>query len=85
MKIKLDIDCTPQEARAFFGLPNVAPMQERLMADIEEQIKSNMSAMDPDNLMRYWVPGGFRGLEDFQKSIWTAFTSGMAASSEEKE
>jgi hypothetical protein len=29
MKIKLDIDCTPEEMRAFFGLPDVKPMQEK--------------------------------------------------------
>ncbi len=28
MKITVDIDCTPEEARAFFGLPNVQPMQD---------------------------------------------------------
>ena len=28
MKISIDIDCSPQEARAFFGLPNVEPIQE---------------------------------------------------------
>ena len=31
MKIKIDIDCTPQEARAFFGLPHVEPMQEAVL------------------------------------------------------
>jgi len=28
MKITLDIDCTPEELRSFFGLPDVRPMQE---------------------------------------------------------
>ena len=29
MKIKIDIDCTPEEAAdRFFGLPDVAPMQD---------------------------------------------------------
>ena len=30
MKVNVEIDCTPEEARAFFGLPDVAPLQEKL-------------------------------------------------------
>ena len=26
MKITVDVDCTPEEARAFLGLPDVKPM-----------------------------------------------------------
>ena len=28
MKINVEIDCTPQEARQFFGLPDVQPMSD---------------------------------------------------------
>jgi hypothetical protein len=31
MKITIDIDCTPGEARAFLGLPDVAPLQAEVM------------------------------------------------------
>ena len=30
MKITIDFDATPDEARRFFGLPDIAPMQEAL-------------------------------------------------------
>ena len=32
MKITVDVDCTPQEARAFMGLPDVTPLNEHLIA-----------------------------------------------------
>ena len=32
MKITMNVDCTPEEARAFLGLPDVKPMQEQLIA-----------------------------------------------------
>ena len=35
MKITVDIDCTPEEARHFFGLPDVKPMQDALMQQIQ--------------------------------------------------
>ena len=38
MKITIDIDCTPQEVRAFFGLPHVEPMQDALVAKMQERL-----------------------------------------------
>ena len=32
MKVKIDIDCTPEEARAFFGLPDLGPLHEQMTA-----------------------------------------------------
>ncbi len=29
MKFRVEVDCTPVEARQFVGLPNVEPMQRR--------------------------------------------------------
>ena len=28
MKVNIEVDCTPDEARRFLGLPDVAPMQQ---------------------------------------------------------
>jgi hypothetical protein len=33
MKVTVEIDCTPAEARQFFGLPNVEPMQAAMMTN----------------------------------------------------
>jgi len=40
MKITVDIDCTPEEARKFLGLPDVAPMQETLMRQVQERMEA---------------------------------------------
>ena len=34
MKVNIEIDCTPLEARQFFGLPDVQPMQAALLAEM---------------------------------------------------
>ena len=75
MKLHIDIDCTPEEARAFFGLPDVAPMQKAMMADIEQRMKSAVAEMDPEALMRMWGPSMMKGFEELQKAFW----SGMGA------
>ena len=71
MKIKLDIDCTPEEARAFLGLPDVGPMQEKLMAQMQERISENLTGMDPETLIRTWMPIGMEGLEKLQSAFWS--------------
>jgi hypothetical protein len=71
MKIKIDIDCTPQEARAFLGLPHVQPMQDALMAQMQERMAQYLDAIEPDALMRAWMlPGGIQGLSALQEQFW---------------
>jgi hypothetical protein len=74
MKVHVEIDCTPEEARAFFGLPDVAPMQERLMKDVEERMVAAMRSMEPDALMKTWLPASMQGLESIQKMFWNAMS-----------
>ena len=70
MKITVDIDCTPEEARAFFGLPDVQPMQEALMKKIEERTIAGLDAMSPEALLKNWLPAGVQGLEQMQNLFW---------------
>ena len=42
MKIKIDIDCTPQEARGFLGLPEVAPLQDTMMKELEKRLQDGL-------------------------------------------
>lgn len=71
MKVTLDIDCTPAEARSFFGLPDVEPLQQALMQEIEQRMKANLSAMDPEAMLRTWLPAGLKGFEQMQRSFWS--------------
>ena len=72
MKLRIDIDCTPEEARRFLGLPDVTPLNEALTRDAEERLKTAMSAMDPKSLMDAWMPAGVEGLEQLQKMFFAA-------------
>ncbi len=75
MKIKFDIDCTPEEARAFLGLPDVGPMQETMMAKVQERLMASLSAMEPEALLKAWLPAGVQGLDQMQKAFWTQFAA----------
>ena len=67
MKVTVNIDCTPEEARAFLGLPDVGPMQERLMQELEERIAANIRAMEPEAMLRTWLPATLKGFEQLQE------------------
>jgi hypothetical protein len=74
MKISIDIDCTPQEARAFLGLPHVEPMQEALVAQMQERLAQHLAAIEPDALMGAWLPDGIKGLTALQEQLWKQMT-----------
>ncbi len=67
MKITVNIDCTPEEARTFFGLPDVKPMQEQLMKEVQERLSANLKALDPDAMLRTWLPATLKGFEQMQQ------------------
>ncbi len=82
MKITIDIDCTPQEAREFLGLPNVAPVQEAVMSEIQDKMRDFVRSASPETVMQTWLPAGAKGLEDLQRAFWTQFSGGSKSGSE---
>jgi hypothetical protein len=78
LKITIDIDCTPIEARTFFGLPNLEPMQDALVKKMHERLEAKIDELDPEALMRLWLPGGLKGLGEMQERFFAQFLGGMA-------
>mgnify|MGYP001817086204 FL=1 len=70
MKISIDVECTPEEARAFLGLPDVGPMQEALLESLRERLQANIEEMDAEALMKAWLPASVKGWEELMKSFW---------------
>jgi hypothetical protein len=55
MKITVDIDCTPAEAREFMGLPDVKLMQAGIMEDLEKMMRANLDKLSPESVLRTWL------------------------------
>ena len=70
MKITIDIDCTPEEAREFLGLPDVQPMHRAVMATIQAQVEKQLANADPEQLMKTWVVPGMEMFSQFQQAMW---------------
>ncbi len=69
MKFNVTVDCTPEEARAFLGLPDVKPMQEMLMQEMQDRMSASLRAMQPDELLRMWMPANLRLLEQMSEAF----------------
>ena len=70
MKVHVEIDMTPDEARRFMGLPDVAPLQDEMVAEMESRMKAAIDTADPEAMMRAWMPLGGQGLQQFQRFMW---------------
>jgi hypothetical protein len=70
MKFIFDVDCTPEEARRFLGLPDLGPMQERYMKELEERMAESLRVLDPETLVKTWMPMTMQGWGDMQKMFW---------------
>jgi len=40
-------------------------------------MSANMKAMDPETMMKTWLPVGLQGIEQFQKMMWSQMSSAM--------
>lgn len=70
MKVTVNVECTPEEARTFMGLPDVQPMQQALLKDLENRLRANITAMSPENMVNTWFPASMQGAEQLQKMFW---------------
>lgn len=55
MKVTIEIDCSPDEARQFLGLPDLKPMQAAVMAKVEAQMTEATDRLSPDAMLRSWM------------------------------
>ena len=72
MNVKIEIDCTPLEARAFLGLPDVTPLNDHMVAEMQKRMDANMAALAPDELMKSWMAFGTGAQEQFRKLMTAA-------------
>lgn len=72
MKINIEIDFTPAEARAFMGLPDVAPLNEQLVQEMQKRMAENMTAMQPEELMKSWTSYGVQAQDQFRRLMEAA-------------
>jgi hypothetical protein len=70
MKINIELDMTPDEARRLMGLPDVSDLQAEMLEEMRRRMKAAVDTSDPQALLKAWMPLGAQGFEQFQKFLW---------------
>jgi hypothetical protein len=78
MKIRFDIDCTPEEARRFLGLPDVSAVHADAMERVRQRVNQSLDEMEPQEVLRTWLPAGLENWKQLQDVFWRQFMGGGA-------
>ncbi|WP_305097580.1 DUF6489 family protein [Croceibacterium aestuarii] len=80
MKVHIEIDCSPEEARQFMGLPDVEKANSVYIDTITKAMKGVSNTEQLEQYAKQLAPMGQMGLKVFQ-----SFMEGAAKSNTEKK
>ena len=84
MKVTIDIDMTPEEARRMMSLPDLEPLQQEMMEKMRAKMLQNMDDMtDPEFFFKKVFPAGVQSMENFQNML-SSFMAASSAGAKEK-
>ena len=69
MKLNIEIDCTPEEARQFMGLPDVEQANAIYVDTIAKAMKGVTNTEQLEQYARQLAPMGQMGLKMFQSFV----------------
>ncbi|MEA3015915.1 MAG: hypothetical protein QOI38_637 [Sphingomonadales bacterium] len=72
MKVTVDVDCTPEEARRFLGLPDLSPVHDAYVEKMTRAMSEGVTPEAVGELMKSWGPMSEAGL-----SMWRQMLEGM--------
>ncbi len=84
MKINIDIDVSPEEARRFFGLPDVSPIQDKIVERVQAQIDATSDPAYLGKLASQLVAGGVQSVDAFQRTFFDLVSAGSKRKSDKK-
>ena len=67
MKMNVEIECTPEEARRFLGLPDVTKAQEAYVDGMVKAMKGETSLEQLGSYVKQMAPMGEMGMKLFQQ------------------
>ena len=82
MKVNIEIDLTPEEARAFLGLPNYSQMHETWLNAVKSKVEETAPNADIEPMLKAWTSMGNSMGGIATDAINTFFTAVNAAASE---
>jgi hypothetical protein len=78
MKMTIEVDCTPEEARRFMGLPDVTALNDHFVEQMKARMEGNMGALSAEEMMKGWMAFG-QGAQDQFRQIMEASARSAAS------
>jgi len=76
MKVTIEVDCTPEEARRTMGLPDLTPLHDRYIAMMQEAMEGSVRPELLENMMKSWSPMGEAGMTFWKRLFETGKPGG---------
>lgn len=73
MKVTVDVDCSPEEARRFLGLPDLTPVHQVYLDKLQKAIAEGPSTELMADMAKSWGPMSEAGM-----SLWTQMMEQMS-------
>ncbi|MCW2364726.1 hypothetical protein M2341_000173 [Sphingobium sp. B7D2B] len=65
MKFKVDVECTPEEARSFLGLPDLKPIHDLYIQAVLDTMSGQTNLEQMERMFRSMSPLGDAGMKLF--------------------
>ena len=75
MKINVEVDCSPEEARRLMGLPDLTPLHDKYLAMLGETMDGAVRPELIETMMKSWAPMGEAGLAMWRRLFEAGATS----------
>ena len=75
MKITMNVDCTPEEARRVMGLPDLTPLHDAYLEKMRRLIDEGVTPDTMETMLRAWAPMGDAGM-----AMWRQLMDRMTGS-----
>lgn len=78
MKVTVELDCTPEEARKLMGLPDVNKLNEAYVKEVSKFLQGANSLEQLQNFTKMVAPMGEAGLKMFSSLLSGAMGGGSS-------
>jgi len=69
MKVSVDVDCTPEEARRFLGLPDLTPVHQAYVEKMKSAVTEGPTPETLGDMMKAWGPMNEAGMNMWKQML----------------
>ncbi len=69
MKVTVNVDCSPEEARRFFGLPDLGPVHEAYVEKVKAALDASTGPDFLAEMTRAWGPMNEAGFNLWRQAL----------------